>query len=98
MLAGENWVHTRARFSEGGLPPPRARVCYDLLSMQTGIIGLPQVGKTTLFRILTRAQLDEKSAHAATHVGIARVPEPRIDQLAELYKPKKVTYATVEYV
>jgi GTP-binding protein YchF len=66
--------------------------------MQTGIIGLPQVGKTTLFRILTRANLDEKSARAATHVGVARVPEPRIDQLAALYKPRKVTYATVEYV
>ncbi len=66
--------------------------------MQTGIIGLPQVGKTTLFRILTRAQVDEKSARGATHIGIARVPEPRIDQLAVLYKPRKVTYATVEYV
>ena len=66
--------------------------------MQTGIVGLPQVGKTTLFRILTRAHLDEKAARGATHVGVARVPEPRIDQLATLYKPKKVTYATVEYV
>lgn len=66
--------------------------------MQTGIVGLPQVGKTTLFRILTRTKVDEKSARGATHVGVARVPEPRIDQLAELYHPKKVTYATVEYV
>lgn len=66
--------------------------------MQTGIIGLPQVGKTTLFRILTRAQVDEKSARGATHVGIAKVPEPRLDQLAALYHPKKITYATVEYV
>jgi len=66
--------------------------------MQTGIVGLPQVGKTTLFRILTKAHLDEKAARGATHVGVARVPEPRIDQLAALYKPKKVTYATVEYV
>src|SRR5579862_3653238 len=66
--------------------------------MQTGIIGLSQVGKTTLFRILTRAHLDEKSARAATHVGVARVPEPRIDKLATLYHPRKVTYATVEYV
>jgi len=66
--------------------------------MQTGIIGLPQVGKSTLFRMLTRARLDEKSGYAATHVGVARVPEPRIDQLAALYHPKKVTYATVEYV
>jgi GTP-binding protein YchF len=66
--------------------------------MQTGIIGLPQVGKTTLFKILTRAQLDEKAARAATHVGVARVPEPRLAQLAALYHPKKITYATVEYV
>src|SRR6202166_4654694 len=66
--------------------------------MQTGIVGLPQVGKTTLFRILTRAHLDEKAARGATHVCVPRVPEPRIDQLAALYKPKKVPYATVEYV
>src|SRR5579863_7474543 len=66
--------------------------------MQTGIVGLPQVGKTTLFRILTRAHMDEKSARSGTHIGVARVPEPRIDQLAALYKPRKVTYATVEYV
>jgi GTP-binding protein YchF len=66
--------------------------------MQTGIIGLPQVGKTTLFRILTRAHLDEKAARGATHVGIARVPEPRLAQLANLYDPKKITFATVEYV
>jgi GTP-binding protein YchF len=66
--------------------------------MQTGIIGLPQVGKTTLFKILTRAHLDEKAARAATHIGVARVPEPRLAKLAEIYHPKKVTYATVEYV
>lgn len=66
--------------------------------MQTGIIGLPQVGKTTLFRILTRAQLEEKGRRGATHVGVAHVPEPRLEQLAELYHPRKVTYATVEYV
>jgi ribosome-binding ATPase len=66
--------------------------------MQTGIIGLPQVGKTTLFRILTRAHLEEKAGRGATHVGIARVPEPRLEQLAALYHPPKVTYASVEYV
>jgi ribosome-binding ATPase len=66
--------------------------------MQTGIIGLPQVGKTTLFKILTKSHLDAKAAQAATHVGIARVPEPRLGKLAALFKPKKVTYATIEYV
>ena len=66
--------------------------------MQTGIIGLPQVGKTSLFKILTHAHLDAKAVHAATHVGIARVPDARLDKLAELYRPRKLTHATVEYV
>jgi hypothetical protein len=66
--------------------------------MQTGIIGLPQVGKTTLFKILTKAHLDTRAGQSGTHVGVAKVPEKRLDQLAALYKPKKVTYATVEYV
>src|SRR5215467_8169175 len=65
--------------------------------MQTGIIGLPQVGKTTLFRILTKASVDAKGGQQ-THVGIAKVPEPRLLDLAKLYNPKKVTYATVQYV
>ena len=66
--------------------------------MQTGIVGLPQVGKTTLFKILTKVHLDAKATQAATHVGVARVPEPRIDKLAALYRPTKVTHATVQYV
>ena len=66
--------------------------------MQTGIIGLPQVGKTTLFRILTKAHLDTKGGASATHVGVAKVPEPRLVELAKLYNPKKITYATVQYV
>jgi ribosome-binding ATPase len=66
--------------------------------MQTGIIGLPQVGKTTLFRILTKASVDAKSGSQGTHVGVAKVPEPRLLDLAKLYNPKKITYATVQYV
>ncbi len=66
--------------------------------MQTGIIGLPQVGKTTLFRILTRAYVEGKAGASATHVGVAKVPEPRLLELAKLYNPKKITFATVNYV
>jgi ribosome-binding ATPase len=67
--------------------------------MQTGIIGLGQVGKTSLFRILTRARVEAThGAPAQTHVGIARVPDHRVAELAEVFKPKKVTYATIEYV
>src|SRR6516165_4015051 len=65
--------------------------------MQTGIIGLPQVGKTTLFQILTRAHLEAKGGQE-TRVGVAKVPEPRLAQLAALYHPKKITYANVRYV
>jgi len=66
--------------------------------MQTGIIGLPLVGKTSLFRVLTRARVEARSAPAQMHVGIARVPDARVAKLAEVFKPKRVTYATIEYV
>ena len=67
--------------------------------MQTGIIGLPQVGKTSLFRILTKAKVEARGgAPNQAHVGIARVPDARVAKLAEVFKPKKITYATIEYV
>src|SRR5215813_433211 len=67
--------------------------------MKTGIIGLPQVGKSSLFRILTKAQLSE---HAfanprEAHVGVAKVPDDRLDRLAALYNPKKLVHASMEY-
>ena len=66
--------------------------------MRTGIIGLPGVGKTSLFKILTHAHLDAKAAHQDLHVGVARVPDARLVPLAALYKPKKITYASIEYL
>jgi len=66
--------------------------------MKSGIIGLPGVGKTSLFKILTHAHLDAKAAHQELHVGVARVPDPRLEPLAALYKPKKITHAAIEYV
>jgi ribosome-binding ATPase len=68
--------------------------------MKTGIIGLPQVGKTSLFRILTKAHLSEQaySNPREAHVGVAKVPDERLDRLAALYSPKKLTHAAVEYV
>ncbi len=49
--------------------------------MKTGIIGLPQVGKTSLFRILTKAKLEERgySNPREAHIGVARVPDERVD-------------------
>src|SRR5437868_502979 len=66
--------------------------------MQTGIIGLPQVGKTTQFWIMTKTHLDPAKGGQETRVGVAKVPEPRLGDLAKLYNPKKITYATVQYV
>lgn len=56
------------------------------------------VGKTSLFRILTRVRVEARTAPNQAHVGIARVPDARVAQLAEVFKPKKITYATIEYV
>jgi GTP-binding protein YchF len=68
--------------------------------MKTGIIGLPQVGKTSLFGILTKARLSEQAFAnpREAHIGVAKVPDERLDKLAALYSPKKLTHASVEYV
>jgi hypothetical protein len=67
--------------------------------MKTGIIGLPQVGKTSLFRILTKAHLSPLHANPReAHIGVAKVPDERLDRLAEMYHPKQTTHASVEYV
>ena len=67
--------------------------------MKTGIIGLPQVGKTSLFRILTKAHLSATPSNPReAHIGVAKVPDDRLDRLAALYNPKKLTHTSVEYV
>jgi GTP-binding protein YchF len=69
-------------------------------NMKVGIVGLPSVGKTTIFTLLTQGRVDASSwANAReAHIGVAEVPDPRLDRLAEIVNPKKTTYATVEYV
>src|SRR5437773_7513026 len=67
--------------------------------MKIGIIGLPQVGKTSLFRILTKAQTSGAGYNPReAHIGVAKVPDDRLDRLAALYNPKKLTHTSVEYV
>src|SRR3984957_8724307 len=70
------------------------------IPMKTGIIGLPQVGKTSLFRMLTKVNLSEQafSNPREAHIGVAKVPDERLDKLPALYPPKKLTPASVEYV
>lgn len=68
--------------------------------MRVGIVGLPQVGKTTIFNLLTRGHVDVSSwgGKAEAHVGVAEVPDARVDELARVVEPRKTVYATVEYV
>jgi GTP-binding protein YchF len=66
--------------------------------MKTGIIGLPQVGKTSLFKILTKAKLEERAHSRQEHIGVARVPDERLEKLSALYSPKMTTFASVEFV
>ncbi|MBI1745636.1 MAG: redox-regulated ATPase YchF [Acidobacteria bacterium] len=66
--------------------------------MKAGIIGLPRVGKTTIFSLLTKTHVDPLKYSTTPNVGIATVPDPRLYELAKIYSPKKITPAVIEYV
>jgi ribosome-binding ATPase len=67
--------------------------------MRLGIIGLPQSGKTTLFNALTRGSQPTGSASGRmeVHTAVVDVPDPRVDRLSAIFKPKKTIYAKVTY-
>lgn len=66
--------------------------------MKTGIIGLPQVGKTSLFVMLTKQPVAHRSSNPReAHLGVTKVPDDRLDRLAALYNPRKLIHASVEY-
>ncbi len=66
--------------------------------MKTAIIGLPMVGKTSLFTILTGVHQETRIGSTSARTGVAKVPDPRLEALGRLFEPPKVTHATVEYV
>jgi len=69
--------------------------------MKIAVTGLANSGKTTIFNALTGLNLETTiypTLTAEPHLGVVKVPDSRIEKLAEIYKPKKTTYATVEYV
>jgi GTP-binding protein YchF len=71
------------------------------MSLKCGIVGLPNVGKSTLFNALTKAGIPAENYPFCTiepNVGVVEVPDPRIDQLAEIVKPERVVKAIVEFV
>lgn len=73
----------------------------ELKSMKIGLVGLPTVGKTTLFNLLTGQNIEISgfsTGKVESNVGIAKIPDKRIDFLTNMYKPKKVTPATIEVI
>jgi ribosome-binding ATPase len=71
------------------------------MSLKCGIVGLPNVGKSTLFNALTKAGIAAENYPFCTiepNVGVVAVPDPRLDKLAQIAKPQKVIPAVVEFV
>jgi ribosome-binding ATPase len=71
------------------------------MSIKCGIVGLPNVGKSTLFNALTRAQIAAENYPFCTidpNVGVVPVPDPRLEELAAIVEPEKLVPATVEFV
>ncbi len=71
------------------------------MSLKIGIVGLPNVGKSTLFKALTKKGVDISNYPFCTiepNIGVVEVPDPRVDRLAELSKSKKIIHAVVEFV
>ena len=71
------------------------------MSLKCGIVGLPNVGKSTLFNALTKAGIAAENYPFCTiepNVGVVEVPDPRLEQLAEIITPERIVPAIVEFV
>ena len=67
--------------------------------MEIGIIGLPKSGKTTVFNALTKGKVEVGAyAKGGPNVGVAKVPDPRLDALEEIFHPKRKIPAEVHYI
>jgi len=67
--------------------------------VKIGLVGFPGAGKTTVFNALTGlgAETGYRASRGRTNLGVVKVPDPRVDALARLFKPKKTTYAEITF-
>ena len=71
------------------------------MSLRCGIVGLPNVGKSTIFNALTKSSVPSENYPFCTieqHIGIVSLPDSRLDKLTKIFQPEKVTPATVEFI
>lgn len=90
-MAGGNYVRADCYFGSG----------KEVFKMKLGVVGLPNVGKSTLFNAITHAGAQAANFPFCTiepNVGVVAVPDERLDKLAALYDSKKITPATIEFV
>src|ERR1700675_259813 len=99
-LRGPPWLSARATWASGSWKKScSTSTCRsETVFMKTAIIGLPMVGKTSLFTILTGVHEATRVGLMEARVGITKVPDARLQALAKIFEPPKITQATVEYL